>query len=423
MRSFITALLVSVSFATAATAVASPFKIVTAKSELKDNSKIIYKQGDVAISAAYNASTSDYEDLYAVRIPHFNALPAEIATLGEVIELLPKEVAILRIPMANVDKISGFLHHQGLSCGVLESLTNRPVTETAVATPTPIIPVETAIARVSALTAQVGADNIKGWIEMLAEIETRHHDSDTGRGIAELLSGKYADLANGREDVTISSFSHSRTSQDSLVVRIEGQSTPHEVIVLGSHIDSINSRGTRSPGADDNASGTATNLEIFRILMANNIRLNRTLEIHGYAAEEIGLVGSKEIAAKYRDQSINVVAMVQHDMNLYKAPGTEDKIWFVSNSTNSGLNSLLEKLSTNYSGIAHGSAYLFGGSSDHASWNREGFAAAFPFENPSKYNNNIHTSNDTIENSGAFTQAAGFAKLGLGYVTHFGGIL
>lgn len=38
------------------------------------------------------------------------------------------------------------------------------------------------------------------------------------------------------------------------------------------------------------------------------------------------------------------------------------------------------------------------------------------------YNHAIHTADDTVADSGAFTQAAAFAKLGLAYIAHFGGI-
>mgnify|MGYP001548785621 FL=1 len=220
-------------------------------------------------------------------------------------------------------------------------------------------------------------------------------------------------------------YEHEDTGQNSLVVRIEGQGKSDEILVLGSHIDSVNWRNgseSRAPGADDNASGTSTNLEIFRILMEQGIKLERTLEIHGYAAEEIGLVGSQEIARQYRNDGVDVIAMVQFDMNLYNPAGTEDMIHLVTSNTLGGFNEQLSQLVGHYSGVPVASAPLFGGSSDHASWTRQGFAAAFPFEDPSSYNRQIHTAEDTIANSGRFDQAAAFAKLGVAYVLHFGGL-
>ncbi|TWW08125.1 hypothetical protein E3A20_27480, partial [Planctomyces bekefii] len=128
------------------------------------------------------------------------------------------------------------------------------------------------------------------------------------------------------------------------------------------------------------------------------------------------------IASDYRQRRVNVIAMVQHDMTLWKAAGAADKIWFVTSNTEPGFNDQLIQLAASYTGLPTEKAALLGGSSDHASWKRAGFAAAFPFENPSSYNRHIHTSNDTLANANALGQAAGFAKLGLAYVMHFGGI-
>jgi leucyl aminopeptidase len=388
-----------------------------------DNLNVLYINDDVKVVADKNSNKSFFEDVYVVLTPNQEKFPKDLAIIGEVIDFKPNHIALVRLPQDSVEHVSGHLHHSGLACGVLTKLSGRPIHPEAATTPTPIIPVTTRDARVTSLANLATAANIEAVVTELSAMPTRHHGSETGRGVAEIMAQKYAALANGRQDVTISKYAHSGTGQDSLVVRIEGQdkALSSEVIVLGSHIDSISWMGS-APGADDNASGTATNLEIFRILMEQNIQLKRTLEIHGYAAEEIGLVGSAEIASDYRDRNINVVAMVQHDMNLWKASGAEDKIYFVTSNTENGFNGLLNSLAQHYSGLPTQSAALRGGSSDHASWTREGFAAAFPFENPSRYNNNIHTPNDTIANSGAFDQAAGFVKLGLGYIAHFGGI-
>ena len=154
--------------------------------------------------------------------------------------------------------------------------------------------------------------------------------------------------------------------------------------------------------------------------MEANYHPDRTIEIHAYAAEEIGLVGSNYIATAYRSAKKDVVAMVQHDMNLYAKDGNP-KIWLVSNNTDNSLNTALEGLIDGYVGVPHQRRDLTAGNSDHYSWTKNGFAAAFPFENPSEYNKLIHTDRDTIANSGNFEQAAAFARLGVAYLMHFAG--
>ena len=178
----------------------------------------------------------------------------------------------------------------------------------------------------------------------------------------------------------------------------------------------------RAPGADDNASGTATNMEIFRVIMARGLKLERTLEIHAYAAEEIGLVGSQDIAQKYRREGRRVLGMIQHDMTLWKPSATKNKIWFVTNHTDKLFNQFLGQLVDKYVGIPWQMQALSGGSSDHASWRRAGFVTAFPFENPTSHNPAIHTSRDTVKQAPYFDLAADFAKLGLSFVLHFAGV-
>jgi leucyl aminopeptidase len=386
--------------------------------------RLLFVDGDLAVVKRDPSDKAELRDLYVVNLGRA-ALPADMSRLGEVVFHAPGRFALVRAPQASVEALAAAIHQQSHRCGPLLALTGEPMSDDAVASPTPLIPVEGRDARVQALTAKVDADNIRAIVTEMSDIHTRFHNTSTGQSVPAFLAEKYEALRGDRADVTITKIDHgTRTRQNSLVVRIEGTTRPDEVLVLGSHIDSVNwDDGTseRAPGADDNASGTATNLEIFRILMQEGIRPERTIEIHGYAAEEIGLVGSADIAARYKRQGVKVVAMVQHDMDLYKASGN-DKLWFVTNGTDAGFNASLAQLADHYSGIERGSGVLTGGDSDHTSWKRNGYASAFPFENPQGDNPNIHTADDDIAHSGAFGQAAGFARLGLAYLAHFGGL-
>ena len=58
------------------------------------------------------------------------------------------------------------------------------------------------------------------------------------------------------------------------------------------------------------------------------------------------------------------------------------------------------------------------GCSDHASWSRRGYPASFPHEaTMAESNKKIHTTKDTIEQSGGHAlHAAKFSKLGIAYL-------
>lgn len=293
----------------------------------------------------------------------------------------------------------------------------------AVPEPAPLVPVAQELPEITAAAAKIDAAKIQDYVDQISAIHTRYHESRTGREAAAVLARIYESLKGQRQDVEIELYAHEgRTPQPSLIVRIIGRKHPNEIVVLGSHIDSINWRDgeeARAPGADDDASGTAVNLEIFRVLMQEGLALDRTLEIHGYAAEEIGLVGSQHMASNYRSQGKAVVAQLQHDMTLYRS-GEKDMIWLVTNNTNPSLTRDLGVLIERYAGVGSGRAPLYAGSSDHVSWHRKGYPVAFPSENPKDFNPRIHTANDTTRGA-SFTQAAAFARLGLAYAGHYAG--
>lgn len=389
---------------------------------------LLFQENGVSIMRRQDAVDDDFNQLYVVRMPGKTSPPFFAERLGDILHFEPGQFALMRVEEPyKVETLSHLMHHEGIACGALMRLHGDPmVSDVDAGAGEPLVPVTETLAHVPSLVDQVSGDRIRSTVDELSKITTRFHSSPTGQSVPTFLKERYQSLAEGRDDVVVELFEHgSRTSQDSVVVRIVGSTRPDEVVVLGSHIDSVNwsdGSSARSPGADDNASGTSTNLEIFRVLMASKLRPERTIEIHGYAAEEIGLVGSQDMAQKYKAAGKNVITMVQHDMNLYKAPGSPDKIWFVTNNTWDPFNSSLGTLIDRYVGVQWGKKSLSGGDSDHTSWRRQGFVTAFPFEDPAGYNRQIHTSRDSLETASAMSQAAAFAKLGVAYLAHFAGI-
>ena len=79
--------------------------------------------------------------------------------------------------------------------------------------------------------------------------------------------------------------------QPSVIARIRGNgANANELVILGAHEDSINGGANgRSPGADDDASGSATVLEVFRVLVQNGFRPRRTVEFHAYSGTPLFL--------------------------------------------------------------------------------------------------------------------------------------
>ncbi len=274
---------------------------------------------------------------------------------------------------------------------------------------------------VNALIAQVSHANIAETVRKLSSFHNRFYKAQTGVQSQQWLKEKWESLAQGRSDVKVEFFQHSSWPQPSLVMTIAGaQGDGGETIVIGGHADSISGMfggaNSRAPGADDNASGIATITEIIRVLMQNSYAPEKTLKFMGYAAEEVGLLGSKEIAQKFKRDQVNVVGALQLDMTNFK--GSDQDIVLMSDYTNQAQNGFLGKLIDTYLKLKWGQDQCGYACSDHASWHQAGYPASIPFEaRMREMNNQIHTSNDTIARSGDNAEhAAKFAKLGLSFL-------
>lgn len=93
-----------------------------------------------------------------------------------------------------------------------------------------------------------------------------------------------------------------------VVATLSGTTRPEQVNVISSHFDSVD----RSPGADDNDSGTTALLEIARVLadrpQAETIRFVFT------TGEEAGLLGSREHVRLARERGDRIVGVINNDM-------------------------------------------------------------------------------------------------------------
>ena len=136
----------------------------------------------------------------------------------------------------------------------------------------------------------------------------------------------------------------------------------------------------------------------------------------GYAAEEVGLLGSRAIARQFRSNNKTVVGVLQLDMTNFN--GSDLDIVMMTDYTNRDQNAFLGTLIDEYIKVPWGYDKCGYGCSDHASWHNSGYPASIPFEAKMReMNRAIHTSRDTLEVSrnSAF-HASNFAKLGLAYM-------
>jgi leucyl aminopeptidase len=261
-------------------------------------------------------------------------------------------------------------------------------------------------------------------IESLAQFQNRLYTSPTGVEASDWLAQQWRTLAGTRSWVQVEQVRHPGWPQKSVLLRIAGNgANAAETVVLGAHLDSINgtAANTRAPGADDDASGVASLTEVIRVLMDRNFRPSRTIEFVAYAAEEVGLRGSAQIATRYKRQGKPVVGVLQLDMTAYQGDATD--LWIYTDYTDAAQNQFLANLAATYlPQLTVGYDRCGYGCSDHASWTGKGFAASFPFESSfANYNRTIHTANDTTAAFGTQAlHALKFTQLALAYAVELG---
>lgn len=270
------------------------------------------------------------------------------------------------------------------------------------------------------MVSQVQEKSIRDMIIKLSTFKTRYYKSQTGVESSQFIRDTWAALAKNRNDVKVELYQHKNWPQPSIIMTILGSESPDEIVIVGGHADSIAGffgGGGSAPGADDNASGISTITEAIKVMMANNYKPKRTVQFIGYAAEEVGLLGSKDIATAYKQGGKQVVGVMQLDMTLFK--GTVDKdIVLMADYTNAAQNEFLGRIVDEYVKVPWGYSRCGYGCSDHASWTANGFPASMPFESAmNDGNKNIHTVRDTLESSGGDAKhAAKFAKLATAFV-------
>lgn len=269
---------------------------------------------------------------------------------------------------------------------------------------------------VAEMVSQLQQSNLTSTVTNMSNFNNRYYTAQSGVEASNWLKGEWDLLSSSRDDISVELYQHSGWAQPSVIATIQGSTLADEIVVIGGHLDSINGSSPangRAPGADDNASGIAVVTETLNAIVNSGFRPERTIKLMGYAAEEVGLRGSDEIAAEFALDNIDVVGAAQFDMTGFRGTSGQD-FTFITDFTNAGQNQYMADLVDTYlTDLSYGFDLCGYGCSDHASWTRHGFASSFPFEaNFRNSNGRIHTSSDSAFDS---AHAINFAKLSVIY--------
>jgi len=176
-----------------------------------------------------------------------------------------------------------------------------------------------------------------------------------------------------------------------------------EYVVIGGHYDHLGfggpGSGSRMPdtvavhhGADDNASGTAGVIELAQKIAAHRTELKRSILFIAFAAEEMGLLGSKEFTREPLIDLKKVSAMINLDM-IGRMKPDEKSVTIGGTGTSAESDSLLTVLAPNRSFDIKRSTEGYG-PSDHASFYSENIPVFFFFTG---VHDDYHTPRDVAD--------------------------
>jgi hypothetical protein len=176
---------------------------------------------------------------------------------------------------------------------------------------------------IAAMVGAVNADTLRATLQEMQNWGSRFLMNDNKKEIATSLVNKF--LSYGYTDVKLDSFyliiynwgGYSDSSwQYNIVCTQTGSSAPEEIYVVGGHWDSYCSPDpfNNAPGVDDNGTAVAATLEIARVMKLFNYQPEATIQFTLFAAEELGLFGSRFASAVARFGGVDIRYMLNMDM-------------------------------------------------------------------------------------------------------------
>ena len=191
---------------------------------------------------------------------------------------------------------------------------------------------------IRSISSDINADSLESYVLWMQNTGTRFTLADNRRNVALAIKEKFQQF--GYTDVIIDSFWLTRTYrqvyyqqwQYNVVATLEAGEPSDSICVMGGHYDNILSTGdpfSVVPGANDNASGIATALEVARVLKKNNFVPESTIKFIAFGAEELGLHGSNYFAGKSLRTVQRIKFMLNNDMVAYEPDNNRDN-WSVN---------------------------------------------------------------------------------------------
>jgi Zn-dependent M28 family amino/carboxypeptidase len=163
--------------------------------------------------------------------------------------------------------------------------------------------------------ASISEDRIKGRVKNLSDFHNRHSKSQNIGNVAEWLKDELIRIGYDNGDISFHSYSERGFNLKNVVCDKKG--TTDKIILLCAHYDTIlnsnrNDTESRQPGANDNASGVASLLEIAHVVA--NLNLKHSIRFVFFSGEEQGFWGSTHYSQHLKDNNVDLHVVLNMDM-------------------------------------------------------------------------------------------------------------
>ncbi|KAI9346283.1 hypothetical protein BDR26DRAFT_794850, partial [Obelidium mucronatum] len=284
---------------------------------------------------------------------------------------------------------------------------------------------------VKPLLAKVDQTQINTWMTRLTQFPERYYKSQNGVAAANWIQSTVQALpVPAGAKLTVSLYKHAAFIQPSVIARYEAATATgaRGIVITGSHFDTAayghpQGVGGPNPAADDCASGSVAVFEALRVLTTNGFIPGRPIEFHWYAGEELGILGSKDIANAYAAKGIEVVSYLNLDQSGYIRPGTTEQIGIFVDYTTKAATTLLSATVAAYSGLPQIGNQMCGYEcTDNSAWYNAGYNSAMAFEgsnaNAFPYNDKVNSDGSPLDTLSVVSvpHVAAFAKSTIGFI-------
>ncbi len=253
--------------------------------------------------------------------------------------------------------------------------------------------------RAQAIYNSVSYTNIISLVHELSDMGPRPRGSDVNQQAREWIINRLNEYTNNTVEISIVG-----ERNKNILARLPGTGTANEsrVVMIGGHYDSV----SVSPGANDNGIGVVTALELARVLSRYSWPLD--IIFCFWDGEELGLLGSSEVADMFASDRVDILVYFNIDMLLVQDPyaPVDERVWMVYNNAAGAVYQdahfwadLTRAMSNNYHRALiypmDYSQFSYWRQSDHYSFAREGYKPVlFAFESGDAYDWAYHTSYD-----------------------------